>query len=89
LIGLGNFHVYWGMPGGYFPTNTWVSISLERYCPRCWVSPHKSHGNGSGAPSRLGHNLDGSPIPLGSTAAHDLAGLEIPVGRGGSPWIRP
>ncbi|HWQ17010.1 MAG TPA: hypothetical protein VNL13_04160 [Sulfolobales archaeon] len=54
-----------------------------------WASPHKSHGNGSGAPSHPGFILDGSPMPLGSTAAHDPAGLEIPVGRGGSPWIRP
>ncbi|HWQ16253.1 MAG TPA: hypothetical protein VNL13_00255, partial [Sulfolobales archaeon] len=32
-------------------------------------------GDGSNAPSHPGHNLDGSPMPLGSTAAHDLTGI--------------
>ena len=30
-------------------------------------------GDGSSAPSLGGSNLDGSPVPLGSTAAHDPA----------------
>ncbi len=32
-------------------------------------------GDGSIAPSHPGLNLDGSPMPLGSTAAHDLTGI--------------
>jgi len=39
-------------------------------------------GDGSSAPSRVGLTLDGSPVPLGSTAAHD------PVGVAGSLWAR-
>ncbi|HWQ17277.1 MAG TPA: hypothetical protein VNL13_05545, partial [Sulfolobales archaeon] len=32
-------------------------------------------GDGSNAPSHPGHNLDGSPMPLGSTAAHEPTGI--------------
>ena len=34
-------------------------------------------GDGSIAPSHLGHKLDGSHVPFGSTATHEPAGLEI------------
>ncbi|HWQ17537.1 MAG TPA: hypothetical protein VNL13_06885 [Sulfolobales archaeon] len=37
-------------------------------------------GDGSSAPSRLGHELDGSRVPFGSTAAHDPAGSERSCG---------
>ncbi|MEM2302080.1 MAG: hypothetical protein QXR14_07705 [Sulfolobales archaeon] len=33
-----------------------------------------SGGDGSSAPSCLGHKLDGSRVPFGSTAAHDPTG---------------
>ncbi|MET1128336.1 MAG: IS200/IS605 family accessory protein TnpB-related protein, partial [Thermoproteota archaeon] len=39
-------------------------------------------GDGSNAPSPVGHNLDGSPVPLGSTATHD------PIGIPKSLWAR-
>ena len=39
-------------------------------------------GNGSGAPSLGESNLDGSPVPLGSTATHDPA----PIAR--EVWVR-
>ncbi|MEM0439180.1 MAG: transposase [Sulfolobales archaeon] len=32
-------------------------------------------GDGSSAPSRPGHIIDGSHVPFGSTAAHDLTGI--------------
>jgi len=39
-------------------------------------------GDGSSAPSPAGSNLDGSPVPLGSTATHD------PIGIPRSLWAR-
>ena len=39
-------------------------------------------GDGSNAPSLGGLSLDGSPVPLGSTAAHEPTGIsKIPVGK--------
>ncbi|HWQ17817.1 MAG TPA: hypothetical protein VNL13_08320 [Sulfolobales archaeon] len=63
------------MPGGYFPTNAWVSISLERYCPRCGP-PHTGLGR------RWELILDGSPMPFSSAAAHE------PIGIPRSLWAR-
>ena len=38
----------------------------------CWNLLLKAlRGDGSNAPSPAGHSLDGSPVPLGSTATHD------------------
>jgi len=38
----------------------------------CWNLPLKAlRGDGSDAPSFIGLNVDGSPMPLGSTATHD------------------
>jgi hypothetical protein len=38
-------------------------------------------GDGSNAPSLGGLRVDGSPVPLGSTATHDPTGIsESPVG---------
>jgi len=39
-------------------------------------------GDGSSAPSHLGHKLDGSRVPFDSTAAHE------PIGILGSLWAR-
>ena len=50
----------------------------ERLLPPREVRP----GDGSNAPSLGGHNLDGSPVPLGSTATHD------PIGIPKSLWAR-
>ena len=49
----------------------------------CWNLLLKAlRGDGSNAPSPVGHNLDGSPVPLGSTATHD------PIGIPKSLWAR-
>jgi len=49
----------------------------------CWNLLFKAlRGDGSHAPSPVGHDLDGSPVPLGSTATHD------PVGLSKSLWAR-
>ena len=49
----------------------------------CWNLLLKAlRGDGSFAPSPVGYNLDGSPVPLGSTATHD------PIGIPKSLWAR-
>jgi len=49
----------------------------------CWNFLLKAlRGDGSDAPSPAGLNIDGSPVPLGSTAAHD------PIGIPKSLWAR-
>ena len=49
----------------------------------CWNLLFKAlWGDGSIAPSSVGHNLDGSLVPLGSTATHD------PIGIPKSLWAR-
>jgi hypothetical protein len=43
-------------------------------------------GDGSTAPSLGGLKVDGSPVPLGSTATHDPAGIpQVPVGEVEAP----
>jgi len=49
----------------------------------CWNLLLKAlRGDGSNAPSPAGLNVDGSPVPLGSTATHD------PIGMPKSLWAR-
>ena len=49
----------------------------------CWNLFLKAlRGDGGHAPSPVGHNLNGSPVPLGSTATHD------PIGIPKSLWAR-
>ena len=60
--------------------------SLERLSSM-WVSPHKPMAMGA-ALQAPGSKLDGSPIPLGSTATHNPHRVSNPAGRGGSPWTR-
>ena len=46
----------------------------------CWNLLFKAlRGDGSNAPSPVGHKLDGSPVPLGSTATHDPIRVPKPV----------
>jgi len=40
---------------------------------------------GASAPSPGGLVVDGSPIPLGSTATHEPTPIAVRCGRGGSP----
>ena len=57
--------------------------SWHRDVVACWNLLFKAlWGDGSIAPSPVGHNLDGSPVPLGSTATHD------PIGIPKSLWAR-
>ncbi|HWQ17969.1 MAG TPA: hypothetical protein VNL13_09090 [Sulfolobales archaeon] len=49
---------------------------MKDIIPGVGLPTQASGGDGSTAPSRLGHKLDGSRVPFGSTAAHDPAGLE-------------
>jgi len=57
---------------------------IFRYVVAVWNILRKAHlGDGSSAPSLGGApTLDGSPVPLGSTAAHE------PIGIDKSLWAR-
>ncbi|GAY26170.1 transposase [Desulfurococcaceae archaeon AG1] len=61
------------MPESHSPANTWVFKALKDIVPGVGLSTQAPGGDGSIAPSCLGHKLDGSRVPFGSTAAHDPA----------------
>ncbi len=57
--------------------------SWHRYVVACWNLLLKAYlGDGSRAPSPIGHSLDGSRILFGSTATHDP--ITLPKGL----WVR-
>ncbi|HWQ17611.1 MAG TPA: hypothetical protein VNL13_07265 [Sulfolobales archaeon] len=64
------------MPESAFSPTPKVFISLERHYPRCGF-PRTSPGRRWEQCSKpSGAELDGSRVPFGSTAAHDLVGLK-------------
>jgi|GEM_PF-2357317 len=52
------------------------AAKAENHVAACWNLLLKAlRGDGSNAPSPVGLDIDGSPMPLGSTAIHEPIGI--------------